>query len=232
LLAGYEEYANRAHQKHLLTRLEHQRLIERAGRGSQAVYWITPAGRERVSAMQLQPLWDEPWDGLWRVVTFDVPESRRNDRKRLWQALRARKLGLLQRSVWVWPRNVESILNEIIHAQGIPECFCGFEARRLFLCTDAEVVAAAWDFEEITRRHKAYLDHPVLTHRAVKNSRDLTRLAALARAERTAYEYAFVFDPLLPRLLLPKAYRGMDVQQRHEEFRQLMRQRLTALASG
>jgi DNA-binding transcriptional regulator PaaX len=102
----------------------------------------------------------------------------------------------------------------------------------LFLCTDAEVVAAAWDFEEITRRHKAYLDHPVLTHRAVKNSRDLTRLAALARAERTAYEYAFVFDPLLPRLLLPKAYRGMDVQQRHEEFRQLMRQRLTALASG
>jgi phenylacetic acid degradation operon negative regulatory protein len=182
--------------------------------------------------MQLQPLWDEPWDGLWRVVTFDVPESRRNDRKRLWQALRARKLGLLQRSVWVWPRNVESILNEIIHAQGIPECFCGFEARRLFLCTDAEVVAAAWDFEEITRRHKAYLDHPVLTHRAVKNSRDLTRLAALARAERTAYEYAFVFDPLLPRLLLPKAYRGMDVQQRHEEFRQLMRQRLTALASG
>jgi DNA-binding transcriptional regulator PaaX len=103
--------------------------------------------------------WAKRWDGIWRVVTFDLPEVRHKERHRLSRALRGRQLGFLQRSVWVWPHDVQPILNEIIETEGVPECFCGFQANKLLLCTDAEIVASAWDFVEITRSQRGYLTH-------------------------------------------------------------------------
>ena len=123
LLAGYEEYAYQTHRDQLLCRLQRQQLIEREGRGSQAAFRITTIGRQQVGTLQPRASWDEPWDGAWRVLTFDLPEVRRMDRQRLWRALRTRKLGLLQRSVWIWPHDLRLILDEIIHAEGYPGMF-------------------------------------------------------------------------------------------------------------
>jgi phenylacetic acid degradation operon negative regulatory protein len=231
ILFSYDEYASPNRRDRLLTGLEQQGLVEHQGRGAQATYRITAVGRQRASTLQLEPRWDQPWDGAWRVVTFDLPETRRQDRKRLWQALRARKLGLLQRSVWIWPHDLTPILTEIIHAEGIPECFCGFETRRLFLCTDAEVTVAAWDFVEIAKRQQAYLNHQPAVLAAVHNARDLVRLAGLIRSERIAYDHAFIFDPLLPRVLLPKGYLGLRVQQCHRDFRRSIRQKFPSLVT-
>ena len=44
------------------------------------------------------------------MFSYDLPETRRNDRAQLWRALRARKLGLLQLSMWVWPHEVEEAI--------------------------------------------------------------------------------------------------------------------------
>jgi phenylacetic acid degradation operon negative regulatory protein len=231
LLAGYEEYAHRSDRRGWLKRLEEQKLVERTGRGKRAQFTITGVGRQRMSTLEPWDFWGRQWDRAWRVVTFDLPETRRHDRKLLWQALRARKLGLLQRSVWVWPHDVQAILAEIIKVEGLPECFCGFEARQLFLCTDAEIVATAWDWEEIGHRQAAYLNHLVATVRSLDAARDLARLAAVARIERQAYEHAFIFDPLLPAALLPKDYDGRAVHDRHVRFRDRLRQRFVDLAA-
>jgi DNA-binding transcriptional regulator PaaX len=150
---------------------------------------------------------------------------------KLWRALRDRKFGLLQQSVWLWPRDVKPLLQEILQATGIPECFCGFEAGQLLLCDHAEVVAVAWDFEEIARRHTAYLTHIVANLHSLERARDLRELAQVARIERDAYHDAFSMDPLLPRELWPRGYRGAKVEEQHQAFRTRLAQRLRALAS-
>jgi phenylacetic acid degradation operon negative regulatory protein len=231
LLAGYEEYQHRRDPAPLMTRLTQQRLLEQRGRGRQAMFTITAKGWERVGKARPEASWNRSWDGLWRVVTFDVPEVRRKDRVVLWKALRSRKLGLLQRSVWIWPHNIEPILQEIVRAEGIPECFCGFEARRLFLCTNAELVRAAWDFEEISARQGSYLKRPMSDAAALIDVKSLGDLAAHGRAERLAYEHAFSLDPMLPKALWPPGYRGAKVEARHQTFRRALGARLRNLTN-
>jgi phenylacetic acid degradation operon negative regulatory protein len=229
LLAGFEEFEHRKPNAKLFERLEKGGLIEKTGRGRHAVFQITDAGRRLVRYEGPSVHWAVPWDGSWRVVTFDVPEVRRRDRQILWRALRDRKLGLLQRSVWIWPHPLEEMLSKVIQAEGIPECFCGFTSRNLFFCTDTEVVASAWNWEEIDRRQQGYLDHPSLATKPLSSARELSQLAALARSERQAYQWAFSLDPWLPQSLWPKHYEGLRVEQEHRRFRQRLAQRLAAL---
>jgi DNA-binding transcriptional regulator PaaX len=225
LLGGYEQYARHSQTTALLQRLENKGLLERSGRGARAAFTITVAGREKLRRPAAESCWDRPWDNTWRVVTFDLPMVRQKDRYRLWRGMRDRKLGLLQRSVWIWPHELESILRDLVEVEGLPECFCGFETRRLFLCTDAEVVKSAWDWEQIALRHRQYLDHSRLGATAFRQTRQLAGLAALSHIERTAHEHAFALDPLLPHVLWPKNYRGPEVAAAHRQFTARLRQR-------
>jgi phenylacetic acid degradation operon negative regulatory protein len=231
ILAGYRICDSEKRANQMLSRLRQQHWIEQQGRGATARFRITGAGRRVATALSPDQHWNKPWDGNWRVFSYDLPELRRTDRVVLWRELRARKLGLLQRSVWVWPHDVEALLMEVVEAHGIPECFCGFESHRLFLCADSEVVTSAWDFEEIARRHESYLDRLVARLDSVRAAKDLPAVARTARAERDAYDYAFSLDPLLPRRLWPKSYKGPVVEQRHQRFRADLRARAAELAS-
>ena len=231
LTAGYEEYAYRQGLSRSLRRLERERLVVQSRVGRDLVYTITTAGRQRQPQCDPERCWAQPWDGVWRVLTFDLPETRRSDRKRLWQALRAHQLGLLQRSVWVWPHEFEPVLAHVMQVENLPECFCGFRAQSLFLCSDAEVVAAAWDWEQIHQRYRTYRERSTATIAELRATPDLARLGQVARREREAYAYAFSFDPLLPRALWPKGYGGPVVENQHREFRRHLRQRLTQLAA-
>jgi DNA-binding transcriptional regulator PaaX len=232
ILAGLRACDTDRHAQQLLGRLERQRLIARQGRGRHATFRITTAGRQRVTVTVPTAHWDKPWDGKWRVFNYDLPETRRKDRIALCRALHACKFGLLQRSLWVWPHEAEAILRRIVDAQGIPECFCGFQSERLFLCDDAEVVETAWDFAEVGRRHQLYLQHAAALLEGLKAARTLKEVARVARREHTACQEAFLFDPLLPRTLWPPGYRGEAVDVRHRQFRAVLRQRVARMAES
>jgi DNA-binding transcriptional regulator PaaX len=230
ILAGLRVCDSERRANQLLDRLHRRRFIERRGKGAAAKFRITAEGRQRAGLISPAREWGTPWDGKWRAFVYDLPETRSKDRVLLWRALRQRKFGLLQRSVWVWPREAEPLLMEIVNAQGIPECFCGLETGRLFLCSDAEVVATAWDWEEIGRRHETYIKHGIANSRSVRSVPNLNNLAHVARVEFDAYRYAFSMDPLLPRELWPKHYAGQAVEERHQRFRTALRRRLQELA--
>jgi len=232
LVRAYAGISGTSLEDAALRRLQRRGLLERCGHGAKASFRVTAAGGRQALQLHPSPRWDAPWDGSWRVVVFDLPETRRKDRHRLWRALRARKLGVLQRSVWIWPAPLEPILEEVIVAEGVPECFCGFETRRVFLCTNSELVVTAWDFEEINRRQRAYLHQPAGMIAAIGKARNLTHLAAVGRAEWLAYEHAFSCDPLLPRALWPAEYQGPLVHEQHLAFRRCFRQRLSQLSAA
>jgi phenylacetic acid degradation operon negative regulatory protein len=232
ILLGARETRGSRRLDAFLERLRQKHLLEQSGRGKTAKFTITDAGRQRLQPLDPSQNWNRAWDGKWRVFTFDMPSNRRKDRMLLWRTLRNQRFGLLQRSVWIWPHETEFILQSIVDATGIPECFCGLEASRVFLCDDEEIVASSWDFEEITRRHRSYLEHAVATPANAKRSPDLVDLARLVRIEQAAYRYALSLDPLLPRALWPKSYRGPALLERHEQFRAALGRRLRDLIAA
>jgi DNA-binding transcriptional regulator PaaX len=230
ILAGARHLASERQIDRLLARLEQERLLERQGRGRSAKFRITAEAQIRLPTSHPTEHWQRPWDGKWRIVTFDLPVDRSRDRMLLWRAFRERKFGLLQRSVWIWPHEVETILQHVIQAEGVPECFCGLETGRVFLCTDDEIVATSWDWEEISRRHATYLKHAIATPQSLTRARDLNELGRIAHIERDAHHYAFSRDPLLPRLLWPRGYKGVGVEDRHQQFTAMLARRFREFA--
>ncbi|MFA6269714.1 MAG: hypothetical protein WC657_00705 [Candidatus Paceibacterota bacterium] len=75
---------------------------------------ITPGGKRYLS--RCLSLGDnkelnknKKWDGKWRVLIFDIPESRRFDRTNIRQALVSIGFMRLQDSVWIYPYNCEDL---------------------------------------------------------------------------------------------------------------------------
>ncbi len=67
---------------------------------------ITPLGKEMMmhrSIILMRPKKPEKWDGLWRLVMFDIPENRRKARNALRFALQKMELAQIQKSVFAYP---------------------------------------------------------------------------------------------------------------------------------
>lgn len=74
---------------------------------------LTPKG-EKYAAMigegKLAPKRPKHWDGKWRILTFDIPERRRNTRDGIRTMLANLGFHRLQDSVWVYPYDCEDLI--------------------------------------------------------------------------------------------------------------------------
>ena len=67
---------------------------------------ITPLGKQIMiqrSIILTRPKQPEKWDGLWRLVMFDIPEKRRRARNALRFAFQKMGLVQIQKSVFAYP---------------------------------------------------------------------------------------------------------------------------------
>jgi len=74
---------------------------------------LTPKGERRlrlIEARDFQFKKPKKWDGRWRVLIFDIPETRKNLRERMRATLRAVGFVRLQDSVWIFPYPCEDLV--------------------------------------------------------------------------------------------------------------------------
>ncbi len=77
--------------------------------------YLTKEGEKKLHLIEygMYPLPKTKWDKKWRVVTFDVSEKRKYSREKLRLLLRQVGFVRLQDSVWVYPYDVEDVINLI-----------------------------------------------------------------------------------------------------------------------
>ena len=102
-----------AHRKNLyrritqaITNLEYAGLVTTLGERGQRRVALTEKGRAVIATIQASEYRiPEPafWDGKWRIVMFDIRESRRKTRSQLRSLLSGAGFLRLQDSVWVYP---------------------------------------------------------------------------------------------------------------------------------
>lgn len=83
---------------------------------------VTEKGRRSLARRQLRGCAVERpkrWDGRWRIVMFDVPETNRPNRERLRTTLRAFGFTPLQRSVWLYPYDCRDLVTLTRTAYGM-----------------------------------------------------------------------------------------------------------------
>lgn len=87
-------------------RLREEGCINFSHQGAQLYVSLTEKGRRRAGIYQINDLRlnkSRRWDGLWRIVIFDIKEKQRIKREALRGFLKRLEFYPLQRSVWVSP---------------------------------------------------------------------------------------------------------------------------------
>lgn len=109
---------------HVLRRLKCDGMIETIKKQNEGRILLTSKGKVRWMDYQLNNLVlkkQKKWDKKWRVIIFDIPETKRKIRDSLRRKLK--KLGFLefQKSVFIYPFDCQDDINFIINFWGIEE---------------------------------------------------------------------------------------------------------------
>ena len=83
---------------------------------------ITAQGKTRLNSMTLESeeaLVPQMWDGFWRIVAFDIPESKRSGRDALRENMKRLGAVQIQKSLWVWPYDCQEEIDFIAGLFGV-----------------------------------------------------------------------------------------------------------------
>jgi len=108
-------------------KLDQQKTISATSAGSRRLRQMA-ANTSRLSLARGQK-----WDGLWRIVIFDIPEQKRSARDALRRVIKHLGFVQLQRSVWVHPLPCKQYIKEVQDAYGVHDHIVYIEAKGLTL---------------------------------------------------------------------------------------------------
>ena len=91
-------------------------LVEQHSSGQNDYARLTREGKRKATSFQLEAkssLLNPNWDGKWRVVLLDLPESRKNERESLRYLLKKAGFVCLKNSAWITPHPFEHLFMNI-----------------------------------------------------------------------------------------------------------------------
>jgi phenylacetic acid degradation operon negative regulatory protein len=207
----------------------------RSDRVGRRVRWtLTPPGR-RLLAEGAERIYGfgsgEPsWDGRWLVLLVSIPESMRDLRHKLRTRLSWAGFGSPSPGVWITPRPAaESDAKLILGELSLLGKAMSFVATYGALGEELEMVAAAWDLQDVEQRYERFMEEFGVLNPGTPD--------AVLRAQiKLVHEWRrFPFlDPQLPAVLLPPTWSGTRAtelfNERHTQWRAGARARWNELA--
>ena len=211
LTDSFESWAYKNGFLRQIRELEARKILERkSGGAAEAIYRLSESGR-LIALGGRDPVaqWNRLWDGRWRMILFDLPEAEASARVKLRRFLQSSGFGFLQNSVWITPDPLNPITRELsAHGEDV-ESLITLEARPAAHETDADIVAGAWNFENINHLYERSLKIlSQLPRTRTKTGPPVEPLHRWAKQEKLAWQEAISADPLLPDSLLPAGYLG------------------------
>lgn len=117
---GYTPY-RRNSVSSAITRLKKNDFIKQ----NDKTFYLTEKGEKRAffayinnEALNFQPK-KRRWDGKWRFILFDIPETKKRQREYLRFILRTIGFKEHQKSVWAYPHKIPDFLNELLWEEKI-----------------------------------------------------------------------------------------------------------------
>lgn len=223
-------YPNLRAYHNSMSRLRKSGLVVHADRTGKLPYLkLTEQGHEFLPAYyDPEKFWNTKWNGIWYMLIFDVPEKERHYRDTLRKFLKQMRMGCLQKSVWITPRDIRPEYDDLEQAANVHAISYLLESRTVLNRDVAEMVDNTWHFDPLQKLHERYLSvYDKNIQRLEKLDHDQDALLILLRQESEAYLQCMRPDPLLPNELLPKEYQGKQVHKLHKTIRKIIGQHLS-----
>ncbi len=187
--------------------------------GQPPVLHLLPAAEGRMpDELRPERMWRQKWNGIWYVLAYDVPEPQRRYRTTLRRFLKRQRMGGLQGSVWISPRDIRPVYSDLCTAAAVDDYAILLESRTVLGKNAHDVVRMAWNMDRIVASQKWYRQAARDALRHAAGGLEPRALLELARGEVDAYLSVMEPDPLLPKALWPQEYRGEQTLEAHRDF--------------
>ncbi len=178
----------------VLAKLKKSDWIEKIINDGEVYYQITAKGEKAIDGY-LKPLKQlGKWDGRWRLVMFDIPESERDVRDRLRRALTNLGLGILQASVWISPNDIKDEVKEIANKLNLGSKIKFFEVTRN-KTLDKTIIEKSWNLPDLADNFRLF---NLQAERVLKNIQKDPNARFSAKKYIFAYALLLQKDPKLP----------------------------------
>ncbi len=215
-------YPNRTAYNDAVYRLRKSGLLvtERGGGKTPRIKITEDGTNSLASFIRPEKRWNRKWNTLWYILMYDVPESDRSYRNTLRRFLHSHRMGCLQKSVWITPTDIRPEFDDLTKAAAISDFAYLFEAKTVLGLPSEVVVSDAWNFTALNQVQERFITVYEENLNRIQSEtlipfEDVIRLAT---EEMNAYRSALVNDPLLPKSLWPKNYRGKEVVSIHRKL--------------
>jgi phenylacetic acid degradation operon negative regulatory protein len=203
-------------------------VARRQGRRSE--YSLTSSGRgllEHGARRLFEPAFAD-WDGLWRLVVYSLPESKRGQRHALRGQLVWLGFGPLAPATWISPRDRQAELSYVCAELGLEEHVELFSGVRQHSENTQLLVERCWDLPALAAEYRQFVErHQGAYAEVAALSADLLwRQTGLCFTRRFWLTHEFLpfprKDPNLPAALLPADWAGFDARRLFEQYRRLL----------
>lgn len=85
---------------------------------------LTPSGRQKLRSIKLSSqshLISTTWDGYWRMIIVDIPDSRKKDQDAIRYILKKAQFVQIKNSIWISPYPLEHMMINMKKDMGLEE---------------------------------------------------------------------------------------------------------------
>ncbi len=222
---GFSDQAVRA----AIARLQNQGWVSTRRLGKNSYCALSEKGLRRVddAARRIYRLRREPWDGTWCLLTYTIPEEKREIRDQLRTELAWWGFGPLSTSTWLTPHDLSQPMRGLVKTYNLEAYVDFFQARYQGGQAQQALAQKCWDLAKVEERYLNFLEQfePLYRSRKLKlTGGDLNDRDCFVERSRLVHEYRkFLFiDPALPEELLPQNWAGHRAVELFYEYDQLL----------
>lgn len=215
-----------------LSRMKQKGWLRSQKDGRRSAYQLTSRGKQLLDegTRRLFGPRQSRWDGLWHLVIYSLPQEMRTARHQLRTRLSWLGYGMLSPGtmIAVYPMRtqVQSLVDELEVRPHVEF----FTDSRLETACNEEIVARCWDLPDLNRRYQQFIERNRAVYQKLisgaKNGNGLPLDKSFVQRFWATYEYSSFprEDPQLPKVLLPKDWRGIEAAEFLTELRATLRE--------
>jgi hypothetical protein len=116
LLGWVPDYKNKYRTEKSLKSLENKKFIHYWTKNGKGKLELTNEGKLYMARLKVKSIklpFNKKWDGLWRVITFDIPEKLKMNRRRFSKALNFAGMYNMEKSIFVYPHECKEEILKI-----------------------------------------------------------------------------------------------------------------------
>ena len=184
--------------------------VRRVGRKS--YYSLTEEGHSLLTkgAQRIFQRKNTHWERTWNIVTYSIPEQKRQARDRLRLELTWMGYGSLSEATWTSPYDLTKEVEDLVEGLQVKDYVQIFQARSQGFTDPQKIVSLGWDLSRIHEKYASFVEkyQPKLEDhlRRLRAGEPIEPSECFVERFSLIHEYRKLpfFDPDLPTELLPE----------------------------